>query len=151
GDRRGVWELSTSLMNLLALIMLGVAIIILIFAKPLIRHVVAPGLSPAQLNTAADIMRLLAFNPLLFTISGILTSVQQTMGRFFFYAIAPLFYNISIIVSAIVFSSVPPHDGGPGHLGLVGLGLGAIIGAILQLIVIVIGMGPIHFRYRPKI
>src|SRR5947209_11227687 len=92
GDRRGVWELSNSLMNFLAILMAFVAIIILLFAKPLIKHIVAPGLSPVQTNTAADIMRLLALNPLLFTISGVLTSVQQTMGRFFFYAIAPLFY-----------------------------------------------------------
>ena len=60
-------------------------------------------------------MRLLAFNPLLFTISGVLTSVQQTMGRFFFYAIAPLFYKLSIIVSIFVFKH---------NIGLVGLGLG---------------------------
>src|ERR1035437_11009557 len=42
GDRKGMWELSASLMNLLAIIMGLVAIIILIFAKFLIRHVVAP-------------------------------------------------------------------------------------------------------------
>src|ERR1700689_4994781 len=103
GDRKAIWELSASLMNLLAMIMLVVGFIMLVFAKPLIQHVVAPGLSPAQLNTAANIMRLLAFNPLLFTISGVLTSVQQTMGRFFFYAIAPLFYNTSIIISIFIF------------------------------------------------
>ena len=60
-------------------------------------------------------MRLLAFNPLLFTLSGILTSVQQTMGRFFFFAIAPLFYNVSIIVSIFIFKD---------NIGLVGLGAG---------------------------
>src|SRR5271156_2331829 len=48
GDRKGMWELSASLMNLLAIIMAVVAVIILVFAKPLIQHVVAPGLSPAQ-------------------------------------------------------------------------------------------------------
>jgi len=108
-------------------------------------------MTPAQLDTTVMIMRLIAFNPLLFTISGILTSMQQTLGRFFFYAIAPLFYNTSIIISAIVFSAVPPHHGGPGHLGLVGLGVGAIVGAVLQLIIIMIGMRQMSFRWRPKI
>jgi putative peptidoglycan lipid II flippase len=142
GDRRGMWELSASLMNLLAIIMAVVAVIILIFAKPLIHDVVAPGLSPVQLDTAANIMRLLAFNPLLFTISGILTSVQQTMGRFFFYAAAPLFYNMSIIISIFVFK----HS-----IGLVGLGLGALIGGILQLLIVMMGLWKTNFHWHPHI
>jgi putative peptidoglycan lipid II flippase len=142
GDKKGVWELSTSLMNFLALIMGAVALIMLLFAKPLIHYVVAPGLSPQQLNTAADIMRLLAFNPLLFTISGILTSVQQTMGRFFFYAVAPLFYNLSIIVSIFVFKH---------NIGLIGLGLGALIGAIAQLLIVLCGVTKTNFHWRPHI
>jgi putative peptidoglycan lipid II flippase len=142
GDKKGMWELASSLMNLLAVIMFVVAIIVLIFAKFLIRHVVAPGLSPAQLNTAADIMRLLAFNPLLFTISGILSSVQQTLGRFFFYAAAPLFYNLSIIASIFVFKN---------NIGLVGLGIGALTGAILQLLVIAAGLWKTGFRWSPGI
>ncbi len=142
GDRKGVWELSASLMNLLAMIMGAVAIVILIFAKPLIQHVVAPGLSPPQVDTAATIMRLLAFNPFLFTISGILTSVQQTMGRFFFYAIAPLFYNLSIIISIFIFKH---------NIGLVGLGLGALIGAIVQLVIVICGLWKTGFRWHPHI
>jgi putative peptidoglycan lipid II flippase len=142
GDRKGMWELSASLMNLLAIIMAAVAVIILVFAKPLIRHVVAPGLSPAQLDTAATIMRFLAFNPLLFTISGILTSVQQTTGRFFFYAIAPLFYNMSIIISIFVFKH---------NIGLVGLGVGALIGGILQLFIVMCGLWKMGFQWHPHI
>lgn len=68
-----------------------------------------------QLHNATIIMRFIAFNPLLFTISGVLISVQQTFGRFFFYAIA-LIYNLSIIVSIFVFRD---------NLGLIGLGVGA--------------------------
>ena len=142
GDRKAIWELSASLMNLLAIIMTVVGFIMLLFAKPLIQHIVAPGLSPAQLNTAANIMRLLAFNPLLFTISGILNSVQQTMGRFFFFAVAPLFYNTTIILSIFIFKN---------NIGLVGLGLGALIGAIVQLVVVACGMWKTGFRWHPVI
>ncbi|NBW28962.1 virulence factor MviN, partial [bacterium] len=81
-----MWKLVSSLLNFLSLIMLFVAIVIIIFADQLIRYVVAPNLSPTEVHTAATIMRLLAFNPLLFTVSGLLTAAQQTMGRFFFYA-----------------------------------------------------------------
>lgn len=144
GGKRSVWDLSSSLMNLLAIVMFGVGVIILIFADPLIRYVVAPGLQddPQQLSNAINIMRLLAFNPLLFTLSGVLTSVQQTLGRFFFYAIAPIFYNLSIIMSIFVFRD---------NIGIVGLGIGALVGAIMQLVVIAIGVVGLNFHWHPKI
>lgn len=141
-DRKGVWELATWLLNLLAIIMTVVGIIMFVFAGPLIHHVVAPSLEGEQLHTAVTIMRLIAFNPLLFTISGIITSVQQTLGRFFFYAIAPLFYNLSIILSIYIFKH---------NLGLIGLGIGAAVGAVLQLIVVMIGNYKLNFHYRPRI
>lgn len=142
GNRQAAWRLSSWLMNMLAVIMAVVAVILLVFAKPLIHKVVAPGLPPDQLNTAATIMRFLAFNPLLFSISGVLTSIQQTSGRFFFYAMAPLFYNLSIIISIFAFKN---------NIGLVGLGIGALIGGILQLLVVMAGMWKLNFRWRPGI
>lgn len=149
-DRKGAWELATSLLNILAVLMAIVGVIIFVFAEPLL-GIVAPGLTPEQKDTAATIMRLIAFNPLLFTLSGIITAMQQTMGRFFFFAMAPFFYNGAIIVSAIVFSEVAPNNGGPGGLGLVGLGIGALVGAILQLLVISIGLQGTKFKWRPRI
>ncbi len=151
GDRKSMWEISSSLLTLLAVIMAVVGVVIFVFARPLVQYIVAPDMTRAQLDTTVAIMRLVAFNPLLFTVAGILTSVQQTLGRFFFYAIAPMFYNASIIVSAEIFSEAPGHAGGPWHLGLVGLGVGAIVGAILQLVIVLVGMRPTRFRYRPKI
>jgi len=142
GDRRGVWELSTSLMNLLAIIMFVVGVIMMVFAQPLIKYIVAPGLEGQQLHNAVVIMRLIAFNPLLFSLSGVLTSVQQTMGRFFFYAIAPLFYNLCIIASIFAFKH---------NIGLVGLGLGALIGAVAQLAVVALGLWKLGFHWRPMI
>jgi putative peptidoglycan lipid II flippase len=143
GDRKGIWELASSLLNLLSIIMFAVALIIFIFAEPLIHHVVAPNLNPAQLHNAVIIMRFLALNPLLFTISGILTSVQQTLGRFFFYAIAPLFYNLAIIISIYVFKGT--------SFGLKGLGVGAFVGGILQLGVVCFGLIGTRFAWHPKI
>lgn len=142
GDRKGVWDLTGSLLNLLSIVMAAVGIIIMLFAEPLLHHIVAPKLTPEQLHNASTMMRLIAFNPLLFTISGILTSVQQTFGRFFFYAIAPLFYNLCIIVSILVFRH---------NIGLVGLGVGALVGAILQLLIVAFGLAGANFQWRPQI
>lgn len=143
GDKKGMWELCSSLLNLLSIIMFFVAVTIFVFAKPLISHVVAPNLSPMQLHNAVVIMRFLALNPLLFTISGILTTAQQTLGRFFFYAIAPLFYNLSIIISIFIFRNT--------KIGLIGLGIGAFVGAILQLIIVCTGLIGSRFKWNRKI
>lgn len=144
GGRKAVWDLSASLMNFLAIIMFIVGLIILIFAPELLRYVVAPGLAddPQQLHNATVIMRLLAFSPLLFTLSGVLTSAQQTLGHFFFYAIAPIFYNLSIIASIFLFKD---------NIGIIGLGIGALVGAILQLAVIAIGVVKLNYHWRPHI
>ncbi len=142
GDKKGMWDMTDSLMNLLAIIMAIIGFIILIFAEPLLHYIVAPNLTPEQLHNAATIMRLIAFNPLLFTISGIITSAQQTLGRFFFYAIAPLFYNSAIIAGIFIFRD---------SIGLIGIGVGALIGAVLQLLIALFGLNGTGFRYRPII
>src|SRR6201994_1168619 len=46
GDRKGLWDISSSLLNLLSMVMGAVAIIIFLFAEPLIHHIVAPKLTP---------------------------------------------------------------------------------------------------------
>lgn len=142
GDKKAVWELSNSLLNLLALVMTAVGIIIIVFARPLMSHVVAPDMSGEQLDHAVTIMRLIAFNPLLFMISAVFMSVQQAMGRFFFYAFAPLLYNTSIIISIFVFKN---------NLGIVGLGIGALVGILLQVIVALFGFFGLRYKYNFKI
>ena len=143
GDRRGMWELVSSLLNLLSMVMFAVAVIIFVFAEPLIHNIVAPKLSHEQLHNAVVIMRFLALNPLFFTISGILTSAQQAMGRFFFYAISPLVYNGAIIISIFIFRNT--------SWGLKGLGVGAFVGGFLQLLIVALGLVGTRFYWRPKI
>lgn len=142
GDRRGVWELSTSLINFLSLFMVVVGIVMFLFADVLVKTVVASSLPPDQQHNVALMIRILALNPLLFTISGVITAVQQVFGRFFFYAIAPVFYNLSIIASLYIFK---------GNIGIVGLAIGAAVGAGLQLLVILVGTYGLGFHWRPHI
>jgi len=147
GDRKGVWDLSNSLMNLLTIVMAVVGVVMLVFAEPLIKYVVAPGLAdpstpPEQLHNAVMIMRIISFNPMLFAIAGVLASAQQAFGRFFFFAMAPVMYNASIIASVLLFKN---------NLGLVGLGVGATLGAVLQLLVVALGLVGADYQWRPKI
>lgn len=142
GDKDGVWEITSSLLNLMVIVMGIVGVIIFIFAEPLTYAIVQDKLDPKHFDQAVLIMRIIAINPLLFTISGILTSLQQTFGRFFFFAIAPLFYNFAIICSVYIFKY---------NIGIVGLGVGALAGAVLQLLIASLGLIGLGFKYSPKI
>jgi putative peptidoglycan lipid II flippase len=140
-DRRGVWTLSTSLMNLMAVLMFVVGLLIFILA-PQLMHIVAPNLSAEQLDRATSILRLISFNPLFFTLSGVLTSTQQVFGRFFFFAVSPLVYNVTLIASIYLFKD---------SVGLVGLGIGALAGGLLQLGVAFLGVIGLNFHWKPTI
>jgi len=140
--REGAWQITNSLINLLTIIMAVAAVFVFVFAKPLLHHVVAPKLAPEQLDNATKIMRIVAINPLLFTLSGIITSVEQAFGRFFFFAIAPLSYNLSIIASIFIFRS---------NIGVIGLGIGALVGASLQLVIACLGLWGLGYKWRPSI
>jgi putative peptidoglycan lipid II flippase len=141
-DRKMIWSLTSGLLNLLGISMAVIGVIIFVFAPQLIHIVIGHNLSPQQMHQGVTIMRIIAFNPLLFTISGILTSVQQTFGRWFFYALAPILYNGCIIASVYIFR---------GSLGIVGLGIGALAGALLQLMFVFAGLVGLNFRYSPRI
>ena len=140
-DKRGVWNLTNGLLNVMGGVMFVVSLFLFIFAEPLI-HTLAPNLAPDNLHQATMIMRIISFNPLLFSISGILTSVQQSFGRFFFYAFAPLIYNLTIIASIFLFRN---------NIGIIGLGYGALAGAIFQLLLVIVGLQGLGYSYRPKI
>lgn len=142
GDRKGAWALTGSLLNLLAIIMFALGAVMFVFAKPLVHNIVGPQLSPEQLDNAVAIMRLISFNPFLFAVSGVLTNAQQAFGRFFFFAIGPVMYNAAIIVSVLIFRD---------NIGLVGLGVGALAGAVLQLAVALLGLIDANFHWSPKI
>jgi O-antigen/teichoic acid export membrane protein len=54
----------------------------MIFADPLIRYVVGPGLDESGTILAINMMRVIAINPFLFSIATVLSSMQQAVGRF---------------------------------------------------------------------
>ena len=103
-NKKSAWELSTSVLNLLALVTLITSVLIIIFAEPLVQYVVGPGLNEASRALAVSMMRVIAINPFLFAITTVITSIQQAIGRFTFSALAPAIYNIGIIIGTVFFT-----------------------------------------------
>lgn len=152
GNKRSAWELTTSLVNLLALVTLVASVLIIIFADPIVRYVVGPGLDESGRSLAISMLRVIAINPFLFAISAVIASVQQAVGRFVFFALAPIIYNIGIIIGLTVFTNgitifgVQVFEG-----GIMGVALGVAFGSMMQLIVSTIGLIGLGYDYRFKI
>ena len=146
GNKKSAWELSSSLLNLFAVVTFVASILILIFAEPLVKYVVAPGLDEHTSFLAVSMMRIVAVNPLLFSISTVFIAMQQAVGRFFFVSLAPIIYNISIIFG-IAFLAPQSQM----NMGIMGVAVGVVIGSVLQLIVSFVGLAGLNFEYRPKI
>lgn len=152
GNKKSAWELSSSLLNLFAIVTLITSILIMIFADPLIRYIVSPGLDESGMILAINMTRVIAINPFLFSIATVLTSIQQAVGRFIFYSFAPAIYNIGIIIGITCFTNginlfgIQIFEG-----GIMGVALGVILGAIMQLIVSLIGLFGLGMDYDFKI
>ncbi len=152
GNKQSAWELSTSILNLMAIVTLIASILIIVFAEPLVRYVVGPGLDESSRALAVSMMRVIAVNPFLFAIATVVASMQQAIGRFTFFALAPTIYNIGIIIGTVFFTNGINLFG--WHIfdgGIMGVALGVVLGSILQLLVSSIGLFGIGFDYRFKI
>ncbi len=152
GNKKSAWELSTSTLNFLALLSFAASIFIMIFADPLVRYIVAPGLNEQSMPLAINMMRVIAINPFLFSISTVLSSMQQAVKRFVFYAIAPALYNVGIIVGILVFTNgINIFGWQVFEGGIMGVAIGVVFGAILQLFASIVGMVGVGFQYNFKI
>jgi putative peptidoglycan lipid II flippase len=69
------------MINFMALITLVASILIMIFADPLMRFVIAPGLSESGHALAVSMMRVIAINPFIFSIAAVIASIQQAVGK----------------------------------------------------------------------
>ena len=152
GNKKSAWELSSSVLNLMALATLIASILIMIFADPLVRYVVGPGLDEPGTILAINMMRVIAINPFLMSIATVLSSIQQAVGRFVFYALAPAVYNVGILIGILFFTNginifgVQIFDG-----GIMGVAIGVVFGAILQVIISLIGLFGLGVDYEFKI
>ena len=152
GNKKSAWELSTSILNLMAIVTLITSVLIIIFAEPLVHYIVGPGLDESSRALAVSMMRVIAVNPFLFAIAAVIASMQQAVGRFTFFALAPAVYNIGIIIGAVFFTNgINIFGWQVFEGGIMGVALGVVLGSIMQLLISCVGLFGMGFDYRFKI
>lgn len=152
GNKQSAWQISSSMINFMALITMAASVLIIIFADPLMKYLIAPGLSESGHALAVSMMQVIAVNPFIFAVAAVIASIQQAVGRFMFCALAPMLYNVGIIVGTVWFTGGVNlfgwqiFDG-----GIMGVALGVVLGSFLQLIVSAVGLAGLGFDYNFKI
>jgi putative peptidoglycan lipid II flippase len=116
-------------------------------AAPTIVPWLAPGLGHATgreaelMTLAVRLTRLMLLSPLFFGISGMITGVLNARQHFLAPALAPLIYNLSIILAALFFAR---------SFGVYGLAWGVVIGSAGHLLVQLPALRAVGMRWTPS-
>lgn len=107
--------------------LLSVVSLVLFFATPYLTQLLFPSISAGEFyHDLVTMTRILLLSPFLLGLSNLFASVTQVYRRFFVYAIAPVMYNIGIMLGILVFYPL---------YGLKGLALGVVCGAFFHLLI----------------
>lgn len=140
-DEKSAWSLASSVLNIGMISFVVVALLFSLLA-PVFYHLITPGFSLEQQSRIAFLSRYLFFAQGFFVASYVLTGVLESLKRFLFPALAPVFYNIGIIIGTVIFAD---------HFGLMAPVLGVIIGAFLHFLVQYPLAHSLGFRFRFRI
>jgi len=156
--REKAWNLFSTILNLALIVTVVFAILVGIFAKPLVSSQigVAPGFTPDKIDLTANLMRLNLVATIIFSISGLVMSGLQTNQHFLLPALAPIFYDLGQIFGVVVLAPSTPYQFGPVRLPAFGLGVngmvyGVILGAVLHLLIQIPGLIKYKFKWSPKL
>jgi putative peptidoglycan lipid II flippase len=140
-DRAGAWLLFSRVLNLMTLLLLVLAALAAFFAEPLVARVIAPGFPAAQQALTADLMRWMLLSTVIFGASGLIMGALNALQHFLLPAAAPVIYNLSIIAGAWLLAP---------RMGIYGLVIGVVLGALGHFLVQVPGLIHNHARYAPS-
>ena len=93
---------------------------------PWLAEYLYPGFNAEELANTIVLSRIMLLSPIFLGISNLFATITQAFKKFFVYAIAPIFYNLGIIVGIVWLYPI---------FGIVGLGYGVVLGAVLHMLI----------------
>lgn len=138
-DTKAAWRLANSVLSV-GLAMVIVGLIILFFLMPSLMALIVPSFAAAKQAETVTLARWLLISPLFFGLSFFVGAILNSFQRFFAAAMAPLVYNLSIITATILLAD---------RLGVFGVAIGVICGAVLHFLIQVPAV--LRIGYHPRI
>jgi len=126
GEHNPAWKLASAIANLLLVGSIIAAGLVAIFARPLVRYVLAPGFAndPAQEAMTINLLRIMLPTVVIFGISGLFMGILNSHQVFFIPALTPAMYRLGMIFGVLFLTPT---------MGIYGLAWGVLIGAVLHL------------------
>jgi putative peptidoglycan lipid II flippase len=138
--RREAWQVAYTV-TVLATVVLGVVTVLGMIFAPQVVKVVAPGFSndPAIVSLTVHLMRIMFPTVVIMGIAGIFMGILNSYNHFRLPALAPIVWNLIIIVVVILFST--------GH-GFEALAWGVMVGTAFELLMQVPAVWTRRWRRR---
>jgi len=140
-DEQKAYKNANTILNFSFLVMGAVSLLLMFAAEPLTKLLV-PGFEGEKFQHTVTLTRLFLLSPVIFTLSNVFTSILNAQKKFLIVGLAPILYNCGIIFGLLLLYP---------RFGLIGLGYGVIIGAILHLVVQIPEAAKNGYRWRPVI
>ena len=114
------WRVFSTVMTFMGLLVIALVCVAEIFAPQLV-STITPGFNPAEKQRVIFLTRLMLPAQFFFVQGGILSAVQYAKGRFVVPSLAPLVYNLAIILGGLFLAS---------RMGITGFAVGVLTGAL---------------------
>jgi len=124
-DKQEAKNLFNNVFTFFLLALMALSFLLAVFA-PFIVKIIVPGFSAQQKVQTIILARIMFLSPIILGISAIFSAVLQYLDFFIAFSLAPIFYNLGIIIGIIFFLPL---------MGLSGLAWGVVLGACLHLLV----------------
>ncbi len=131
------WRLASSVINLVVITLAGLSLLMAIFA-PWIVPVVTPGFDAPTTELTIRMTRVMLLSPVFIGMGAVVSGILNSYERFAVPAIAPLLYNLAIIVAAIGLAPV---------MGVEGLAVGVAVGSLAHLVIQLPNLASVGQRY----
>jgi len=139
-EREG-WRVASSILNISLLLFAILALLLFIFAGPINENFVVPGFrnDPEKLALTTTLTRIILAGEFLLIVGSFFTAVSQSFHRFVIPALAPVLYNVGVIGGILWLRPI---------LGLEGVAWGVAIGGVLHILVQLLLVKKLGFRYK---
>ncbi len=133
-SEEAAFKMSAVVLNILVATFVAVGLVVFIAAEPITQYRTGAGFSPEQVHVTAQLTRIMLVAQLLFVVSSIFGAVLQSYQRFIIPSIAPILYNVGIIIGVYFLSD---------HFGIYAAGIGVALGAGIHMLI----QAPFVFKY----
>jgi len=136
------WRVFSTVITSMGFALLALVVLGEIFARPLV-GLIAPGFHGAERERVIFLTRLMLPAQLCFYEGGILSAVQYARGQFVVPSLAPIIYNLAIILGGFLLAP---------RIGISGFAVGVLVGAAVgNLLLQIYGAGRAGARFRPNL